>query len=153
MDHYYKKTMRPIKPRERFKTIGLGNVTVPFGGKTTQEDFHPAIDIANKIGTPISATADGVVSKVDNGHVQGENNYGNTVEIKDRNGNVHQFHHLHKIGVRPGQQVQKGQSVATLGNTGATYSKSGLGDGANLDYRIVDAYSKYIDPTPYIRDL
>jgi len=145
--------MKPIRPRERFKTIGLGNITVPFGGKTKQEAFHPAIDIANKIGTPISTATDGVVSKVDNGHVQGENNYGNTVEIKDREGNVHQFHHLHKIGVKPGQQVQKGQKVASLGNTGATYSKSGMGDGANLDYRIVDAYGKYKNPEQYIQDL
>jgi len=145
--------MKPIRPRERFKTIGLGNITVPFGGKTTQEAFHPAIDIANKIGTPITTATDGVVSKVDNGHVQGENNYGNTVEIKDRQGNVHQFHHLHKIGVKTGQQVQKGQPVATLGNTGATYSKSGMGDGANLDYRIVDSYGRYKNPQNYIQDL
>lgn len=145
--------MQRISPLQRFKRIGKGNVTVPFGGKTEQESFHPGVDVANEIGTPISATEEGVVVKVDGGHVQGENNYGNTVEIKDRNGNVHQFHHLQNILVKPGQQVKKKQTIATLGNSGATYSQSGMGDGANLDYRIVDSYNRYKNPTPYIDDL
>ena len=95
---------------------------------------------------------DGEVIRAEGGHVQGENNFGNTVEIKDAEGNLHQFHHLQNIGVKPGQRVQKGQQVATLGNSGATYSKSGEGDGANLDYRIVSAYGKYRNPMVYLRN-
>ena len=144
--------MRGANPQLRFKNIGLGVVTVPFGGETTEENFHPGVDVANDKGTPIPATIDGVVTQVDDGHIQGENNFGNSVIIKDANGNNHEFHHLQNIGVAPGQQIQSGQQVATMGNTGATYSQSGRGDGTHLDYRIVSAYGKYINPMTYLRN-
>lgn len=141
--------MRGLNPLKKYPS--LGNATVPFGGKTTQENFHPGVDVAGEKGTPIPATVGGVVTKADTGHVQGENNFGNTLEIKDQDGNLHQYHHLQGIKAKPGQTVQPGEEVATLGNTGATYSQSGKGDGSNLDYRIVAAYTgKYKDPTPYI---
>jgi murein DD-endopeptidase MepM/ murein hydrolase activator NlpD len=128
-------------------------MTVPFGGQTEQESFHPGVDIANAIGTPIPATTEGIVTKTEGGHIQGEQNFGNTVEIRDAEGNTHQFHHLQDIRVKPGQKVAKGQPVATLGNSGAAYSKSGQGDGANLDYRIVSAYGKYKNPMIYLKNM
>ena len=142
---------RGINPLEKFKNIGP--ITVPYGGETTQESFHPGIDIAGVIGTPIPVPVEGVITKTDGGHIKGENNFGNTVEMKDGVGNIHSFHHLNKINVRPGQQVQEGQQIATLGNTGATYSPSGKGDGANLDYRIVTAYGQYKNPLTYLKKL
>jgi len=141
--------MRQFNPLKKFNN--LGNITVGWGGKTAQEDFHPGVDIANKMGTPIPAFEGGTVVKADGGHVQGENNFGNTVEIKDPQGNVHQYHHLQNVNVRPGQQVKEGQPVATLGNSGATYSQSGKGDGANLDYRIVSRFGRYKNPMTYLR--
>lgn len=145
--------MRRPGPTKRFKNIGVGVLTVGFGGRTKMEAFHPAVDLANNIGAPIPATADGVVTKVVTGKPQGSNDFGNTIELKDAEGNTHQFHHLHKIGVKPGQQVKKGQQIATLGNSGATYSESGKGDGAHLDLRIINAYGKYINPMPYLNNL
>lgn len=145
--------MRGPSPQGRFKNLGLGVLTVPYGGKTAEEAVHPGVDFANDKGTPIPATVDGQVVKAEGGHVQGENNFGNTVEIKDSEGNTHQFHHLQNIGVKPGQQVAKGQQVATMGNSGATYSPSGQGDGTHLDYRIVSAYGKYVNPMTYIKNM
>lgn len=144
--------MRGINPLEKFKNLSLGTLTVPYGGHTEQEPVHPGVDIANSSGTPIHTPVDGVVTKIDNGHMQGENNFGNTLEIKDSEGKVHQFHHLQNILANLGQLVKKGQPVATLGKTGATYSPTG-GDPSNLDYRIVNAYNEYINPTPYIDKL
>jgi murein DD-endopeptidase MepM/ murein hydrolase activator NlpD len=141
--------MRGPNPLNKFKNIGA--ITVPYGGQTREEGFHPGVDVANEIGTPIPATAGGVVTKVDNGHVQGENNFGNTLEIRDGEGNTHQYHHLQGIDARPGQMVQQGQQVATMGNTGSTYSESGKGDGAHLDYRIVNAYGRYRNPSVLAR--
>lgn len=143
--------MRGANPQKRFKNLGV--ITVPFGGKTEQEGFHPGIDIANDLGTPIPAMTDGVVTRTEGGHANGEQNFGNTVELKDAEGNMHQFHHLQDIAVRPGQQIRKGQQIATLGNSGAAYSKSGMGTGANLDYRIVSAYGKYVNPMVFLRNL
>ena len=141
--------MRGPDPRQRFKNIGV--ITVPYGGKTTQEAFHPAIDVAGEIGTPIPAMTGGKVVSVVDGKKQGDNDFGNTVNLVDQNGNQHQYHHLQSLNVRPGDQVQQGQVIATLGNTGATYSQSGKGDGANLDYRIVNSYGKYYNPLTYLK--
>jgi murein DD-endopeptidase MepM/ murein hydrolase activator NlpD len=138
--------MRGQNPQQRFKNLGLGKLTVPYGAKTREEEFHPGLDFANNKGTAIPSMSEGVVTKADGGHVQGENNFGNTLEIKDNEGNTHQYHHLQSIGVRPGQRVANGQKVATMGNTGATYSPSGRGDGTHLDYRIVTAYGQYKNP-------
>jgi len=143
--------MRGPNPQKRFTR--LGKITVPFGAQTEQEQFHPGVDIANAQGTPIHAPVSGVVTRTEGGHMQGEQNFGNTVEIRDPEGNVHQFHHLQNIAVNPGQQIQQGSEVATLGNSGATYSQSGQGDGANLDYRIVTAYGKYKNPLTYVKNL
>jgi murein DD-endopeptidase MepM/ murein hydrolase activator NlpD len=143
--------MRGPNPQSRFKNLGLGTMTVPFGGKTEQEEFHPGVDFANKTGTPIPTLADGVVTKVDSGHSQGENNFGNTVEVRDNQGNTQQFHHLDQINVQNGQQVKKGQQVATMGKSGAVYSPTGE-DPTNLDFRIVDAYGKYINPMGYLQN-
>lgn len=143
--------MRGPNPFKRFNK--LGTVTVPFGGQTTQEQFHPAVDIANVKGTPIHAPVNGVVIKTEGGHTTGDNSFGNTVELKDIAGDTHQFHHLQNINVKPGQRVNTGQQIATLGNTGAVYSKSGRGDGSNLDYRIVTTYGRYKNPLTYVRNL
>lgn len=142
--------MRGINPNEKFKN--LGKVTVQYGDTTRQEDFHGGIDIANKEGTPIHSPVDGVVVKNDEGHVQNENNFGNTLEIKDAEGNVHQFHHLQGSPLKPGQAVRKGEPIAAMGKSGATYSPSG-GDPTNLDYRIVSAYGKYLNPAPFLDSL
>jgi len=144
--------MRGPNPLQKFKKLGLGVVTVPFGGKTNQEQFHPGVDLANDKGTPIPATVDGVVTDTDSGHVQGENNFGNSVTIKDMEGNSHEFHHLGRINVKPGQGVKKGQIFSEMSNSGATYSESGQGDGTCLDYRIVSAYGKYINPMTYLNN-
>ena len=141
---------RGINPNQKF--VNLGKITTGFGDQTEQEQSHGGIDIANASGTPIHAPVDGTVTVADGGHVQGENDYGNTLELKDAEGNTHQFHHLQNIGVQPGQQIQKGTPVATIGKSGATYSPSG-GDPSNLDYRIVTAYGKYMNPMTYVKNL
>jgi murein DD-endopeptidase MepM/ murein hydrolase activator NlpD len=143
--------MRGSDPQSRFQNIG--KLTVPFGGKTAEEPVHPGVDFANTMGTPIHAPVSGTVTQAEGGHVQGENNFGNSVTLKDASGNSHEFHHLQNIAVKPGQQVQQGQPVGTMGNTGATYSPSGKGDGTHLDYRIVTAYGQYLNPTPFTPNL
>lgn len=125
---------------------GLGSLTTGFGDTTRYEKFHPAIDIANKIGTPIPAFTPGTVVSVSTGKKQGDKGYGNSVIVVDADGNKHRYSHLHKVFVKVGQKVGSGQQLATMGNTGSTYSPSGKGTGSHLDYRIVDAYNKAVNP-------
>ncbi len=139
--------------KQQFSNLAqLGNVTTPYGGKTAWESFHPGIDIANKKGTTIPSPVNGVVEKVVAGKQNGDAGYGNSVTVKDANGDRHQLGHLDKPLARPGQSVQAGRPVGTMGNTGSAYSLSGKGDGTHLDYRIVSAYGKYKNPMLYLRN-
>lgn len=95
----------------------VGDVTSPFGLRKSPwgagSDFHPGMDIANNAGTPIFATADGVVVKA--GWSGG---YGNLVQIDHGNGIVTLYGHNSLISVSVGQTVKKGQLISYMGSTG-----------------------------------
>ncbi len=75
--------------------------------------FHEGMDFTAPIGTDIFATGNGTV--VFAGWKQG---YGNTVEINHGFGYLTLYAHMHKIGVRAGQKVNRGDVIGTVGNTG-----------------------------------
>lgn len=127
----------------------LGAVTTPYGGSTKFEKFHPGIDIANKIGTPIPSFASGTVVAEESGKKQGDKGYGNNIIIQDDQGNLHRYSHLSNEYVKVGDVVKPGQTIGTIGNTGSTYSTSG-GTGAHLDYRIKSAAGKYLNPNLFL---
>ena len=135
-------------PKEGSKS-SLGTVTVPYGGSTRYEKFHPGVDVGNKIGTPISAFAKGKVTDVQRGKVQGNKGYGNYVIITDELGNKHRYSHLSQDFVKLGDYINKGQVFSNMGNTGSAYSTSG-GTGSHLDYRIKDMYDKWVNPSQFI---
>lgn len=140
-----------MNPTQQFPQLtSIGRVTTPYGAQTEEEGAHPGVDVANKKGTPIPAFAGGTVMQTINGRKQGENNFGNSVVIKDPAGDVHRYSHLNTINVQPGQNVPAGKEIGTMGATGAAYSPSG-GDASNLDYRVVNAYGQYIDPMKYVK--
>ncbi|WP_016951254.1 peptidoglycan DD-metalloendopeptidase family protein [Anabaena sp. PCC 7108] len=76
--------------------------------------MHRGIDIANGVGTPIYASAPGVVEKA------GWNNggYGNVVDIRHADGSLTRYGHNSRILVQAGQQVEQGQTIAAMGSTG-----------------------------------
>lgn len=91
-----------------------GVVSSPYGLRWGGSDFHPGIDIANDMGTPIVATADGTVV------VAGWNSggYGNMVDIDHGNGILTRYGHAMQVVVVPGQHVRRGQVIAYMGSTG-----------------------------------
>ena len=91
-----------------------GVVTSPYGLRWGGSDFHPGIDIANDMGTPIVATADGIVV------VAGWNSggYGNMVDIDHGNGIMTRYGHASQVVVSAGQHVKRGQVIALMGSTG-----------------------------------
>ncbi len=91
-----------------------GEVTSPYGLRWGGTDFHPGIDIANDMGTPIVATADGVVEYA--GWNSG--GYGNMVDINHGNGIMTRYGHASQVVVSVGQQVKRGQLIAYMGSTG-----------------------------------
>jgi murein DD-endopeptidase MepM/ murein hydrolase activator NlpD len=91
-----------------------GVVTSPYGLRWGGTDFHPGIDIANDLGTPIVATADGIVEYA--GWNAG--GYGNMVDINHGNGLMTRYGHASQVVVTVGQYVKRGQLIAYMGSTG-----------------------------------
>lgn len=91
-----------------------GVVTSPYGLRWGGSDFHPGMDIANDLGTPIVATADGVVEYA--GWNSG--GYGNMVDIDHGNGIMTRYGHASQVVVSTGQRVSRGQVIALMGSTG-----------------------------------
>jgi murein DD-endopeptidase MepM/ murein hydrolase activator NlpD len=80
--------------------------------KTTK--FHAGLDFAAPIGTPIYATANGVVETAGNTG----NGYGNHVVIHNGYGYATLFGHMFKVKVHPGQKVKRGEVIGWVGSTG-----------------------------------
>ncbi|MBD2493680.1 peptidoglycan DD-metalloendopeptidase family protein [Nostoc sp. FACHB-280] len=76
--------------------------------------MHKGIDVANAVGTPVYASADGVIEKA--GWNKG--GYGNLVDIRHPDGSMTRYGHNSKILVRAGQQVRQGETIALMGSTG-----------------------------------
>ena len=75
--------------------------------------FHEGMDFSAPIGTDIFATGNGVVTYA--GWKQG---YGQTVEIDHGFGYSTRYAHCHKLFVKPGKKVKRGDVIALVGNTG-----------------------------------
>lgn len=127
----------------------LGALTVDYGGKTRYEKFHPGLDLAAKMGTPIPAWTGGRVSEVVGGKRQGDKAFGNYIIVTDKSGNRHRYSHLQNSYVNIGDEIKKGRIIGGMGNTGQTYSISG-GDASHLDYRVRNLYGKYISPYQFV---
>jgi murein DD-endopeptidase MepM/ murein hydrolase activator NlpD len=99
----------PVRATHRF-TSGFGVRRDP---KTGGRRMHAGIDLAAPRGTPIYATADGVVASAG-----AERGYGNTVRIRHDFGFETVYAHKTKIHVAVGQQVSRGDHIGDMGATG-----------------------------------
>ncbi len=118
----------PVKSAFRF--------TSGFGSRWGR--LHAGTDFAAAHGTPIYATADGVVS-----HAGWLSGYGQLIKIEHAFGIETRFAHLSRIRVRKGQRVSRGERIGDMGNTGRS-------TGTHLHYEVrVDG--KPINPMTYIK--
>ena len=123
-----------IKPVSGIVTSPFGYRKSPFTGKRT---FHSGLDISNRLGTKICATANGKI--VFTGR---KTNYGNVVIIDHGFGKATKYAHLRDILVSRGQQVKRGEAIATLGNTGKS-------TGPHLHYEVL-VNGAPVNPKKYI---
>jgi murein DD-endopeptidase MepM/ murein hydrolase activator NlpD len=101
-----------ILPTKGLVTAGFGYRKSPFTGK---REFHEGMDIAALPGTPVVATADGIVR-----FAGPAGSYGNVVFIDHGHGFATAYGHNSTIRVRARQRVRRGEIVAYVGNTGRT---------------------------------
>jgi murein DD-endopeptidase MepM/ murein hydrolase activator NlpD len=96
-----------------------GNFLIPASGvisaidKSGSHAGGRAVDIANKVGTPIYASDSGVVAMVD-----WYGGYGKCIIIKHADGYSTLYGHLSSYNVSVGQTVSQGQVIGGMGNTG-----------------------------------
>lgn len=132
------RTKASIPSRQPVDSVSLssnfGGRSDPFNG---QRRMHQGIDIPGPIGTPIYATADGVVRRA-----QWANGYGNLVEISHGNGLETRYGHLSKLIAQPNERVRRGQLIGLMGSTGRS-------TGSHLHYEVRIAGSA-VNPMPYI---
>jgi len=125
-----------IWPVRGLITAGYGYRVSPFTG---QREMHEGLDIAAPHGTPILATANGVVSFV--GSLAA---FGNVVFINHGHGFTTFYAHTSSIRVKEGQQVKRGQIVASVGTSGRT-------TGPHVHYE-VQVNGATVNPLKYIVD-
>lgn len=86
---------------------------------------HAGVDLSGQVNLPVFASNAGVVVRVVDGHAEGAKNAppeGNNILIEHPDGLATHYLHLEKdsIVVEEGQEVQKGQLLGGVGNTGAS---------------------------------
>jgi murein DD-endopeptidase MepM/ murein hydrolase activator NlpD len=102
--------------------------------------MHYGIDITTPKGTPVIATADGVVKSTGR-----KGGYGITVDVKHtKSGYVTRYTHLSKIPktTRRGHKVKRGDLIAYSGSTGRTTAP-------HVHYEILDASGRRANPIDF----
>jgi len=126
-------TIWPVRGRI---TAGYGYRISPFTG---QRELHEGLDIAAPLGTPILATADGIVS-----FVGALGSFGNVVFLNHGHDLTTFYAHTGGAKVKEGQAVKRGQVVAYVGLSGRT-------TGPHVHYE-VQVNGATVNPLKYIID-
>jgi murein DD-endopeptidase MepM/ murein hydrolase activator NlpD len=117
------------------QSSGFGVRLDPF---TNRPALHPGLDFPAPWGTPVFATAGGVVAFAGRSET-----YGNLIEIDHGHGLRTRFAHLAAFWVRPGQHVEARQPLGAVGSTGRS-------TGPHLHYEVwMDGQAK--DPEGFLR--
>lgn len=124
----------PVKSGFRF-TSGFGERRDP---KTGGRRMHEGVDFAGPVGTPLYATADGVVV-----HAGWQSGYGRLVKIQHEFGIETRYAHLSKISVNAGQRVSRGERIGDMGASGRV-------TGPHLHYE-VRVGGQAVNPMIYIK--
>lgn len=119
-----------------FPVSGYYRSTSGFGPRWGR--MHEGHDWAGATGTPIHATADGVVV-----HAGRQGGYGNLIKIRHEFGFETRYAHLSRIRVKVGQRVSRGERIGDMGNTGRS-------TGTHLHYE-VRVGGNPVNPLKYIK--
>ena len=123
-----------------FKPPVDGTISSGFGTRKDPVDpsktaMHNGVDFSGTPGAPVSAVLPGVVKSAGS-----KGQYGNMVEVEHKDGSISYYAHLDGINVKPGDKIDQGTPIGTLGSTGKS-------TGAHVEFGIRKD-GKPIDPTP-----
>lgn len=116
-------------------------ISSPFGYRDgTYSGFHGGVDFPAPKGTPVYASADGIVTMA---RVNGT--YGNCVMIKHSATYTTLYAHNNSFNVKEGEKVKQGDIIAFVGSTGRS-----SGPHCHFEIRV---NGKRVDPIPYLNNL
>ena len=101
-----------IWPVQGWVTSGFGFRIHPLTGLS---QMHEGLDIANRVGTSVVAPATGIVSDIETDQL-----FGKILVISHGFGITTRYGHLHRVLVRLGQKVKRGDKIGELGMSGRT---------------------------------
>jgi murein DD-endopeptidase MepM/ murein hydrolase activator NlpD len=117
-------------------TSAFGVRSDPFRGRAA---MHPGIDLAGPLGTPVYATADGIVGRSE----WNSGGYGNLVEIDHGQGIQTRYGHLSQRVAQAGQRIHRGDLIGLMGSTGRS-------TGSHLHYEVrIDG--RAVNPVPFLQ--
>ena len=122
-----------VRPVKGWVSSRFGYRKSPF---TSRREFHRGLDIATHAGTPIIATADGLIT-----YAGKKGLMGNMVTIDHGFGMVTRYGHAQKVLKKKGTHVKRGETIALVGNTGRS-------TGPHLHYE-VRLNGVAVNPTKY----
>lgn len=127
---------------DRKPTIEDFRISSQFGMRLDPFDrekkMHHGIDIVTPMGTPIVATANGTVEKVEN---FGKEGYGLLIQLKHDEGFQTIYAQLSEAKVKAGDTVTKGDVIGLSGNSGKSTAP-------HLHYEVIH-HGKRVDPSLY----
>ncbi len=134
--HWLENTVPSIWPVQGALTGAFGSRIDPFQGEGA---FHAGVDISSPYGSPVVATADGVVASA--GFANG---YGRLIILQHGKTNINTYYaHLSECYVRPYQVVRRGEVIGRVGRSGRTTS-------AHLHYEVRRNHTP-LNPVPYLK--
>ena len=95
------------------------SIAARFGQVGSWSRYHTGIDFSAAVGTPLRASAPGVVTNAGIGQASGW--AGNYVAIKHADGTQTMMAHMSRVSVSEGQTVSACQVVGAIGMTGRTF--------------------------------
>jgi murein DD-endopeptidase MepM/ murein hydrolase activator NlpD len=127
--------IQPISNKElTSRSSAYGNRRHPIRGGIV---FHEGIDLSAPTGADIYATGDGTVIKA----ARTSGGYGNLVIIDHGFGYQTRYGHMHRIWVKEGDVVKRGQVIGAVGNTGGSV-------GPHLHYEVYKN-GRHVNPIDY----
>ena len=136
-----------IRPASGFISKEFSWLDSGDNGLSLSNESNPGINITNSEGTPVYATADGVIAREET-----TDELGRYIEIDHQNGYRTRYSHLQtvpqmqgeKIRLKVGDEVKRGQQIATMGRTGISIQVIA----PHLMYT-VEYNGTFVDPTDY----
>ncbi len=125
-----------VLPSEGGVSSGFGYRISPF---TERREMHKGIDLVASKGSPIIATADGIIT-----FAGSKGLLGNTVVVDHGHGISTRYAHCSKIVKKCGDAVKRGDIIARVGNTGKS-------TGTHLHYE-VRVNNIQVNPERYMLD-